>query len=81
MALITWPACFLCTYKKGCTEFFEHYFDQKTGYGLWTPRWGGNDGPDDGAEGVLSLFAILKHKAKEANGGQSLIQIWSHATM
>lgn len=25
------------------------YFDQQTGYGLWTPRWGGNDGPDDGA--------------------------------
>ena len=36
--------------SDGCVEFFEHYCDQKTGYGLWTPRWGGNDGPDDGAE-------------------------------
>ena len=32
-----------------CRPRGRSYFDQKSGYGLWTPRWGGNDGPDDGA--------------------------------
>ena len=41
--------------RLGCAV---KYYDQEPGpthgYGLWTPRWGGNDGPDDGAENGLN---------------------------
>ena len=58
--------------SEGCVEFFEHYFDPKTGYGLWTPRWGGNDGPDDGAENGLNW--TLLH-ALGADG--CVLELWS----
>ena len=32
-----------------CTEFYEHYFDER-GFLECVPRWGGDDGPDDAAE-------------------------------
>ena len=37
---------------KGCTQFFEHYFDER-GYLECIPRWGGNDGPDDAIENLV----------------------------
>jgi hypothetical protein len=57
--------------SAGCVEFFEHYFDQKTGYGLWTPRWGGNDGPDDGAENGLNWTALHALGAPD-----EILQLW-----
>ena len=36
-----------------CREFYEHYFDER-GYLRCVPRWGGDDGPDDGAENLLN---------------------------
>jgi hypothetical protein len=36
-----------------CREFYEHYFDER-GYLRCIPRWGGDDGPDDGAENLLN---------------------------
>ena len=57
--------------SEGCAEFFEHYFDEKTGYGLWTPRWGGNDGPDDGAENGLNWTILYALGAPE-----EILQLW-----
>ena len=54
-----------------CVEFFEHYFDQKSGYGLWTPRWGGNDGPDDGAENGLNWTMLHALGAPD-----EILQLW-----
>ncbi|MBT4140455.1 MAG: hypothetical protein HOE48_21275 [Candidatus Latescibacteria bacterium] len=39
--------------SDACAAFFDHYFDER-GYLLCVPRWGGDDGPDDGAENVLN---------------------------
>ena len=36
-----------------CKKFYDHYFDER-GYLLCMPRWGGDDGPDDGAENQLN---------------------------
>jgi len=62
---LPWPAA------DASIEFFEHYFDQKTGYGLWTPRWGGNDGPDDGAENGLNWTMLHALGAPE-----EVLQLW-----
>eukprot|EP01047_Picozoa_sp_COSAG01_P107293 COSAG01_NODE_36315_length_519_cov_1.350000_1_plen_84_part_01 len=43
----------LAKLSDGCLQFYDKYFDPANGYGCWTPRWGGNDGPDDGAENQL----------------------------
>jgi hypothetical protein len=37
---------------RGCTEFFEKYFDER-GYLECLARWGGNDGPDDAIENLV----------------------------
>ncbi|MDP6042498.1 MAG: hypothetical protein QGG64_28360, partial [Candidatus Latescibacteria bacterium] len=39
--------------SDACAAFYDHYFDER-GYLLCVPRWGGDDGPDDGAENVLN---------------------------
>ena len=38
---------------QACKKFYDHYFDER-GYLLCMPRWGGDDGPDDGAENQLN---------------------------
>ena len=37
---------------RGCTAFFDKYFDER-GYLECLPRWGGNDGPDDAIENLV----------------------------
>eukprot|EP01049_Picozoa_sp_SAG25_P003577 SAG25_NODE_207_length_11874_cov_27.396773_8_plen_199_part_00 len=61
----------LADMSEACVEFFEHYFDQPTGYGLWTPRWGGNDGPDDGAENGLNWTMLYALGAPE-----EILELW-----
>ena len=39
--------------SDACVAFYDHYFDER-GYLLCVPRWGGDDGPDDGAENQLN---------------------------
>lgn len=43
----------LAAQSDACEAFYRRYFDER-GYLLCVPRWGGNDGPDDGAENVLN---------------------------
>ena len=43
----------LADVSAACVEFFEHYFDQKTGYLKAIARWGGNDGPGESARTPL----------------------------
>ena len=43
----------LQTQSDACEAFYAHYFDER-GYLLCVPRWGGDDGPDDGAENQLN---------------------------
>ncbi len=58
-----------------CEEFFLKYYDQELGpthgFGLWTPRWGGNDGPDDGAENGLNW--TLLH---QLGADLKVLQMW-----
>ena len=37
---------------RGCTAFFDKYFDER-GYLECLARWGGNDGPDDAIENLV----------------------------
>jgi hypothetical protein len=42
----------LHAHTGACVKFFKRYFDQATGWLETTPRWGGDDGPDDAIENV-----------------------------
>ena len=42
----------LHAHTGACVKFFKRYFDQATGWLEMTPRWGGDDGPDDAIENV-----------------------------
>lgn len=42
----------LHAHTAACVTFFKRYFDQATGWLETTPRWGGDDGPDDAIENV-----------------------------
>lgn len=42
---------------RACEVFFDYYFDER-GYIRATPRWGGDDGPDDAIEN-LAFFPVL----------------------
>ena len=37
---------------RACEQFFARYFNAQTGYLETTPRWGGDDGPDDAPENM-----------------------------
>ncbi len=39
-------------HSAACVKFFRRYFNQATGYLETTPRFGGDDGPDDAIENV-----------------------------
>jgi hypothetical protein len=39
-------------HTAACVKFFRRYFDQATGWLETTPRFGGDDGPDDAIENV-----------------------------
>jgi hypothetical protein len=43
---------FLHAHTAACTQFFQRYFNQQTGWLETTVRWGGDDGPDDAIENV-----------------------------
>jgi hypothetical protein len=43
--------------NRACEEFFNYYFDER-GYIRATPRWGGDDGPDDAIEN-LAYWPVL----------------------
>ena len=49
-ALLEWEL--IRAQTRGCTEFFDKYFDER-GYLECIPRWGGNDGPDDAIENLV----------------------------
>ena len=61
----------LAKQTEACVEFFEHYFDQQTGYLLAIPRWGGNDGPDDAAENGLNWTMLYALGAPDV-----ILQLW-----
>src|SRR5436190_20449530 len=42
----------LRAHTAACVKFFHRYFNQATGYLETTPRYGGDDGPDDAIENV-----------------------------
>ncbi len=42
----------LHAHTAACVKFFRRYFDQANGWLETTPRWGGDDGPDDAIENV-----------------------------
>ena len=42
----------LHAHTSACVKFFHRYFNQATGYLETTPRFGGDDGPDDAIENV-----------------------------
>ncbi len=42
----------LAAHTPACIAFFKRYFNQTTGFLEMTPRWGGDDGPDDAIENV-----------------------------
>ena len=42
----------IAAHTDACTEFFKRYFNPANGWLETTPRWGGDDGPDDAIEMV-----------------------------
>src|SRR6267154_1644081 len=42
----------LHAHTAACVKFFRRYFNQASGYLETTPRFGGDDGPDDAIENV-----------------------------
>ena len=42
----------ISAHTAACVKYFKRYFNQANGYLEMTPRWGGDDGPDDAIENV-----------------------------
>src|SRR5579862_5271604 len=67
----------LHAHTAACTQFFQRYFNQETGWLETTVRFGGDDGPDDAIENVndwphlyaLGGDAVIKDMYQKAYEG------------